>query len=94
VSKVFGFSSAEDRILFVPCVLRLKTLEAFRLSLTAQGESVNVSGGLNEEVAALPRHQAPNRKKSEAVPFSTQGAIILQSMLRLHEPYNEFVCAR
>ncbi|KAF9518476.1 hypothetical protein BS47DRAFT_1289620 [Hydnum rufescens UP504] len=93
VSKVFGFSSAEDRILFVPCVLRLKTLEAFRLSLAAEGESVNVSRGLNEEVPALPRHQAPNRKKSEAVPFSTQGAIILQSMLRLHEPYNEVVCA-
>ncbi|KAJ7162618.1 armadillo-type protein [Mycena crocata] len=73
VFAAFQITTSEERNFLVPCVLRLQTIQEFK-----------VTG--NSECKAQHGQGDPHEPK-------VQGAVLLQSLLRLPEPHNRLVIA-
>ncbi|KAF8339196.1 armadillo-type protein [Cantharellus anzutake] len=80
----FGITKEDDQQFIIPCILHLKTLEAYHASQASQNQPENEPSGL--EQPPQRKEGRPNDSK-----FSTQGALLLQSMLRVHAPFNASV---
>ncbi|CAL1702092.1 unnamed protein product [Somion occarium] len=82
ITTTFELSSEDDYKLAVPCILRLLPASEYRVAV----EKAPKQPDTNER-------QAPRRRKEAEDPMEpkTQGAVLLQSMLRLESPYNEFI---
>ncbi|KAI8985005.1 ARM repeat-containing protein [Trametes punicea] len=83
IATAFDLHSDEDRKLFVPCVLRLKPLSEYKRAVAATSKA-------DEE---LKRDGPPNKRRKTEDPLepSVQGAVLLQSILRLPSPHVEVV---
>ncbi|KAF9468782.1 armadillo-type protein [Collybia nuda] len=80
VFSAFDLATTEDRKLLVPCVLYLMTLEVYILSQAA----------LTTNRKAPPKPGKTGASNNGLEP-KIQGAILLQSLLRLSEPQNQLV---
>ncbi|KAL1665643.1 armadillo-type protein [Schizophyllum commune] len=69
--------SEEDRTLLVPCLLMLETPQGVRNSVERPPTNYN------------PRRRGGNEK--DADPIKIQGALLLQSLLRLSDPHNRVI---
>ncbi|KAK7696593.1 hypothetical protein QCA50_001251 [Cerrena zonata] len=78
----FEISSDEDRKLVVPCILRLLPIKEYHTAL--EKVQTKPDGGENSTFKKRKPEDDPMEPK-------TQGAILLQSMLRLEAPHNEIV---
>ncbi|PIL36686.1 hypothetical protein GSI_00375 [Ganoderma sinense ZZ0214-1] len=84
IANAFELESEEDRLLFVPCVLRLKPLPEFHKAFAA-------AAAQDEEKAADDEPHHKRHKTQDPLEPKVPGAILLQSMLRLPSPHNEIV---
>ncbi|KAI0721971.1 armadillo-type protein [Cerioporus squamosus] len=84
ILDAFELDSEENKPLLVPCILRLKSSQVsdYQRALTSAGQD-------EEKETEEPRHK--RRKTDDPLEPKTQGAILLQSMLRLPSPHNEAV---
>ncbi|KAM5532714.1 hypothetical protein V8D89_013606 [Ganoderma adspersum] len=85
VATAFELESEEDMLLFVPCILRLKTLPDFHKAFAAAASEDKKAA--DDE----PRHKG--HKTQDLLEPKVPGAILLQSILRLPSPHNEPVLA-
>ncbi|GBE79200.1 Nucleolar protein [Sparassis crispa] len=85
ICSAFELTTAEDKKLLVPCVLRVRTLEDYKAALTARGEQP-----ADAEKRPSGRRGRSNVEEDPLEP-KTQGAVLLQAMLRLPAPHNELV---
>ncbi|RDX53030.1 ARM repeat-containing protein [Lentinus brumalis] len=72
----------ENKALLVPCVLRLKSSQDYQRALASAGHD-------EEKANEDPRHK--RRKTDDSLEPKTQGAVLLQSMLRMPSPHNDVV---
>ncbi|KAK7061362.1 armadillo-type protein [Favolaschia claudopus] len=79
VSKAFDAKTAEDRNLLVPCVLRLRTVQDYQAASQSQSQEQPSKG------------KPAKRPSKDTIEPSVQGAILLQSLLRLPEPHYQIV---
>ncbi|KAJ6538949.1 armadillo-type protein [Mycena capillaripes] len=75
LSTAFQMESPEKRKLLVPCVLRLQTFQAFK----------------NTDNTAEANKEETKRASNDLHEPKVQGAILLQSLLRLPEPHYQLV---
>lgn len=85
VFSAFSLVTEGDRKLLVSCVLPLLPMEEYKLAITADNVASAHTGFTKQPI----RHQATNTAMEPKV----QGAILLQSLLRLPEPHNQIVIA-
>ncbi|KAI0637703.1 ARM repeat-containing protein [Trametes polyzona] len=87
VASAFDLDSDESRKLFVPCILRLKTVavtpQEYRRAVEAASKSAP------EPKDDEPKHK--RRKADDPLEPTTQGAVLLQSILRLPSPHVDVV---
>ncbi|KAI0356684.1 ARM repeat-containing protein [Trametes cingulata] len=83
VCSAFDLESEEDQKLFVPCVLRLKPLAEYKRDVEAASKSTE------KQTEEEPRHK--RRKTEDPLEPKTQGAVLLQSVLRLPSPHVNIV---
>ncbi|KII96011.1 hypothetical protein PLICRDRAFT_34962 [Plicaturopsis crispa FD-325 SS-3] len=90
VFSAFDLATTEDRALLVPAVMALKPLEEYNSAKSAQEKEK-----VEPEAQAEARHQHPDRRHAtgaaDPLEPKTQGAVLLQSLLRLAEPHNQVV---
>jgi nucleolar protein 9 len=96
----------EDRNLLVPCVMILKPLQASSLHIPArkcyelyqqQYQSITASGPMQaQDRLDKKAHSKKGRENTAEGPLepTVQGAVLLQSLLRLNEPHNQLVLDR
>ncbi|KAL0581237.1 Nucleolar protein 9 [Marasmius crinis-equi] len=75
LSKAFCLSTPEEKLLLVPCALRLKTVKDYRRSLLK-----------NEEKGAEKTDKGGAKKEA-----TVQGSLLLQTALKLSAPHNECI---
>lgn len=51
-------------------------------------------GETTENVSTSQTHTSRGKQKAVGPAFSTQGALLLQCMLRVHEPHNQAILGR
>ncbi|KAF8314735.1 ARM repeat-containing protein, partial [Clavulina sp. PMI_390] len=90
--EAFGFSKGDEMTSIVPCILSLQTREDYTAATATPSQPTE---------DPLPRADPPplsdrrpskgkgKEKASAGINFSTQGVVLLQSMLRVHEPHNQ-----
>ncbi|OBZ71991.1 Nucleolar protein 9 [Grifola frondosa] len=79
-------SAGEDRSLFVPCALRLKTLPDYKVALSSRDPEVK---GKTEDESHKKRRKTD--VDEDPLEPKTQGAVLLQSLLRLPAPHSQVV---
>ncbi|KAI0829359.1 ARM repeat-containing protein [Trametes gibbosa] len=79
VAAAFDLHSDEDKKLLVPCILRLKPLAEYQRAVEAAGQVTE------EQPAHESRHK--QQKSDDSLEPKTQGAVLLQSILKLPSPY-------
>ncbi|KAF8529284.1 ARM repeat-containing protein [Hysterangium stoloniferum] len=92
ICSLYEIRTAEDRRLFVPCILRLQTLTVcplFKNVLSVHGISVARNTTKTKHEFEAPHLQQKN--VIDPLGPKTQGSLILQSILRMHEPYIHIV---
>ncbi|RPD62032.1 ARM repeat-containing protein [Lentinus tigrinus ALCF2SS1-7] len=85
ILDAFELGAEDKKALLVPCVLRLKSsqqLQDYQRALASAGQD-------EEKDAEEPHHK--RRKTDDPLEPKTQGAVLLQSMLRLPSPHNDIV---
>ncbi|KAI0662958.1 ARM repeat-containing protein [Cubamyces menziesii] len=85
VASAFDLNEDEEKKLFVPCVLRLKTPTEYKRALEISQKAAE------EHTEEEPKHK--RRKTEDPLEPKTQGAVLLQSVLRLPNPHVEVVTA-
>lgn len=85
VMIAFDLSENDDKSLVIPCIMRLLTPADYKTAADSKGDQPNTSG--DSQSRRWGRHQAVDDPLEPKV----QGAILLQSMLRLAAPHNEVV---
>ncbi|KAH9950104.1 ARM repeat-containing protein [Amylocystis lapponica] len=101
IHRAFELVSPEDKLLLVPCIIRLKSL-AVSTMVHAQTLRATLMPGQDYQTAMSVQAEQPDhpaleplrrraRTEVEADPLEpkTQGAVLLQSMLHLSAPHNE-----
>ncbi|KAH9894177.1 ARM repeat-containing protein [Cubamyces lactineus] len=83
VSSAFDLNEDGEKKLFVPCVLRLKTPAEYKRALEISQKAAE------EHTEEEPKHK--RRKTEDPLEPKTQGAVLLQSVLRLPSPHVEIV---
>ncbi|KAI0771524.1 ARM repeat-containing protein [Trametes elegans] len=83
VSSAFDISTEEDNKLFVPCLLVLKPLAEYQRAVEAASKDT--------KEAKDDSLQHKRRKPENPLEAKTQGALLLQSILRLPAPHVEVV---
>ncbi|CDO74124.1 hypothetical protein BN946_scf185043.g174 [Trametes cinnabarina] len=83
IATAFDLKSEEDKQLFVPCVLRLKPLAEYKCFVEAARKAAE------EPEAEELKHK--RRKADDPLEPSVQGAVLLQSILRLPCPHIDVV---
>ncbi|KAH9853868.1 ARM repeat-containing protein [Lenzites betulinus] len=78
IATGFDLDSDEDKKLLVPCILRLKPLADYQRAVETASKPTE------EHVADDPRYK--RRKTDDPLEPKTQGAVLLQSMLKLPPP--------
>ncbi|KAJ7672874.1 ARM repeat-containing protein [Mycena rosella] len=81
IFAAFQTMTPEERNVLVPCVLRLQTYQELQAAMKAA-----------DNIPAEAGKAHPRRDSSEHEP-KVQGAVLLQSLLRLSEPHNQLVIA-
>ncbi|KAF8816519.1 ARM repeat-containing protein [Phlegmacium glaucopus] len=81
VSLAFGITDPADRTYIVPCVLTLFSLQDYRKAQESLAQSENQN---------TPHRNAPHSRSNLLRP-QIQGSVLLQSLLRLPDPHNQFV---
>ncbi|KAF9040737.1 armadillo-type protein [Panaeolus papilionaceus] len=84
LSIAFNLQSEEDKKLLVPCLLTLLPVEDYRYYLSKANET--------KEAASQPhpgKHQ--NRAAPDLLAPKIQGSLLIQTILRLPDPYNHFI---
>ncbi|KZP05871.1 ARM repeat-containing protein [Athelia psychrophila] len=86
ICTAFELETPEDYNMFVPCVMILKPLSQYR-SILAMVPSTPHNGQDDQDRHSKGRTDSSDNPLEPKV----QGALLLQSMLLLHEPHNELV---
>ncbi|TFY54753.1 hypothetical protein EVJ58_g8672 [Rhodofomes roseus] len=90
VRSAFGLVDPGDSNLVVPCILRALDVEDYKAALVARAEQ---DARHEDKDGEQPRKRArrDTGKEEGAMEPRVQGALLLQSLLRLSSPHNEFV---
>ncbi|KAI0334862.1 ARM repeat-containing protein [Cubamyces sp. BRFM 1775] len=83
VASAFDLNEDEEKRLFVPCVLRLKPLAEYKRAIETSQKAAE------EHTGEEPKYK--RRKTEDPLEPKTQGAVLLQSVLRLPSPHVEVV---
>ncbi|OCH95874.1 ARM repeat-containing protein [Obba rivulosa] len=83
ICTAFDLDTPEDRKLLVHCILRLLPIQEYKAAIVAKGDQADKDGD----------EHAKRRGKAKAgddpLEPKTQGAVLLQAMLRISTPHNE-----
>ncbi|KAF8164817.1 armadillo-type protein [Crassisporium funariophilum] len=86
ISKIlylaFDLTTPEDRAFTVPCVLTLLPLHDYKAAVASRS---------TQDKPPPTHHGRPELSASDPLEPKIQGSILLQSLLRLSEPHNQFV---
>ncbi|KAH9991655.1 ARM repeat-containing protein [Russula compacta] len=88
--SAFQVATEEDRKAFVPCALSLKSTSERAAGLRANVD-VRTSPGSQEEFPQKQFQKFRDKAASHRLEPTTTGALLLQSLLRLHAPHNALV---
>ncbi|KAH9831022.1 ARM repeat-containing protein [Rhodofomes roseus] len=90
VRSAFGLVDPGDSNLVVPCILRALDVEDYKAALVVRAEQ---DARHEDKDGERPRKRArrDTGKEEGAMEPRVQGALLLQSLLRLSSPHNEFV---
>ncbi|KAI0751271.1 ARM repeat-containing protein [Daedaleopsis nitida] len=83
ILSAFELDEEQEKSLIIPCILRLKSPQDYRHAITSSSKAKE------EEPAGELRHK--RRKTEDPLEPKTQGALLLQAMLRLSAPHNDVV---
>ncbi|TFY55659.1 hypothetical protein EVG20_g9240 [Dentipellis fragilis] len=92
ICSAFELATPEDRKLFVPCVLRLKTLQEYQDAVATAAKKA--AAAQPEETAEPSRRRYRKDTDEDPLEPKVAGALLLQSLLRLPDPHNQLVLSR
>ncbi|EMD40990.1 hypothetical protein CERSUDRAFT_149573 [Gelatoporia subvermispora B] len=85
ICTAFELSTPEDKKLLVPCTLRLLPLQEYKTALSRRKDQATE----NDDEHAKKRGKA--KANDDPLEPKTQGAVLLQAMLRMSSPVNEAI---
>ncbi|KAI0921972.1 hypothetical protein AcW1_004190 [Taiwanofungus camphoratus] len=91
ICSAFKLTAPDDKALVVPCILRVQPREDYQAALSARADQAAMKEGEPSKKKARGRASADDNDPLEP---KTQGALLLQAMLRLPVPHNELVLDR
>ncbi|KDQ64985.1 hypothetical protein JAAARDRAFT_28650 [Jaapia argillacea MUCL 33604] len=91
ISSAFGLETDEDRKILVPCALRLKPLSEYQALLAAQGDEREGDEVHKQQDSMKKRGRRGVVPDEAPMEPKVQGALLLQSMLRLPDPHYQLV---
>ncbi|EIN10789.1 ARM repeat-containing protein [Punctularia strigosozonata HHB-11173 SS5] len=90
LQPAFGIESEEDKKQCVPCVLRLLSLQDYRGTVASSNHEGDDAGG-HEPRGSRPPRTRGNKSSLDPLEPKVQGALLLQSLLRLSSTHNQIV---
>ncbi|KAF8511204.1 ARM repeat-containing protein [Gautieria morchelliformis] len=91
ICSMFELTTSEERKQFLPCVVRLKNIAEYRDALASRTTTRQDDDDKALGVPHRSRRNAEGAQGRDPLEPLTQGSLLLQSVLRLHEPHNSIV---